>query len=453
MPATSRAFLARLRPAIALLALLFPWFAFAGVENSHHDMNKITGQLERGICSYCHLPHGARSERGLFAREGDTDQVLGAIGSFCYSCHDGTVVPTAIIQAPDGSMGLDALTKSHGYLIPNIANVTGGLETPVNVYASGLVDERDLTTNLPIEKLTCLSCHNVHSDANPPFLRAPLESLCQKCHSGSNKLGMGRWRSDPGSPPQRQGHSIGVSLTANLVSNARMSFHEPDRLFQFPTPTTEELLSLDTHWDLGGHLLGPSNNVGCPTCHSSHMPSKDLLVAAASPDMESTLCSGCHTDGVNLKNPGMTPYYHPVFEESTPPYVHEHSTHDKASPYHGDGYIELFVGIPAEFPITKTGTLTCRSCHVLHNAKTDSQCIRIGPADKPLICHECHRQGTEAVVRPDMHHPIGDRDYTAYGFPAETPWSMGKNLPGDLTDGLQCTDCHVELAKSAHNWD
>jgi predicted CXXCH cytochrome family protein len=145
------------------LAVLSSETALAGIEGTHHDMTYFTGRTEKGVCSFCHIPHGSLSEEGLFSRAGVATEELGKIGGFCYSCHDGTVVPTAIIEAPDGTIGLEALMRSHGSNIRNITDLTGGMETPQSVVASGLLGPDVTNINFP-DRFDCVACHDVHSN-------------------------------------------------------------------------------------------------------------------------------------------------------------------------------------------------------------------------------------------------------------------------------------------------
>lgn len=434
-----------------------PSVALSGVEGTHHDMRHMTGDQEKSVCAFCHLPHNAKSDKGLFARESSAGAELGRVGAFCYSCHDGTVTPYALIEAPNGDVGLKVLTESHGYITSEIGVKSAHLESVANVAASGLI-QNDPTTGLPPSSFDCLACHDIHNAGYPPFLRAPMKDLCRKCHSGTDLNGKGRWSKVEDAGSLNGPHPIGMPVAASGFDNKRdmpaeTSFHKPLEVFRKPLLSRDEVLSPSNHWTLGGHLFEKEEAVDCSTCHSAHMPVKSLLVAAGEHEKEKALCAGCHGDGKNPANPGTTVGYHPVFEESAPPYIHEHASHPHLPDLPTSGFMELFVDLPKQYPIETDGTLTCRSCHLAHGGQPGTKGLRVGRGNwlANVICNDCHQMGSE-VDREDMHHPIGARDYTEFGFEKLTSWAWGPDQPGDLSDGLQCVDCHTDWAISAHNW-
>jgi predicted CXXCH cytochrome family protein len=436
--------------------LLISQSALAGIENTHHDMGIYSEGSEEELCLYCHVPYGERSDEGLFSRVTPNIKDLGAVAAFCYySCHDGTVVPTALVEGPDGTLGLEVLVNSHGFEVDRLESVSSGMEDASNIYSSGVFDGRIGDTGM----LDCISCHNPHSNENPPFLQQPLERLCISCHSGLDRTGFGRWTSPDDDGPQDLAHPIGVAMgtfenAAPYKTQNGMSFHEPNEVFSVAMPDALQLQLIDVHWELGGHLFGEEREVDCSTCHSAHMPVANLLVAAATRNPEKAVCSGCHGEHENSPNPGATPFYHPVYEESLPPHVHDHADHGDIDPnIPSVGPIELFISIPEEFSVTKKETLLCTTCHITHGGVEGAKCLRSGPKEwlGGVICNECHGTGSY-IVGANWHHPVSPEDFAQTGFPRSLPWSEGPGLPGDLSDGLQCTDCHTEWAKNAHNW-
>jgi hypothetical protein len=237
------------------------------------------------------------------------------------------------------------------------------------------------------------------------------------------------------------------------------SFPGPDAVFSAATPSAGEMQSPTIHWEMGGHLVGSGRAVSCNTCHSAHLPKPDLLVAYAGRkySYDKTVCSGCHRKGENRENPGGTDYYHPVLDSSGPPYVHDHASHGLVPEnpnLPATGTLELFVTIPREFPLSPKGELLCLTCHRTHQGVTGARCLRAGPKGAKVQCNECHGTGEQPQVA-NIHHPVSEKNYTAPeygGFAKLTGWAWGPGLPGDLSDGLQCVDCHSELAKGAHNW-
>lgn len=448
--------------ALLLAGLSSAWApARASIANSHHDI-ALFGTEEGSGCAVCHEsidPEALKDLTGLLGITAGT--ALGPIGNFCFSCHDGTITPGSMIEAPDGSTGLAALLGGHGFLLGRMEAGSGGLETQANLAQSGLFAQ------MPSDgRMECIACHDPHAAENPPFLRAPLSELCQKCHSGRDNAGLGRYTLVTQEGVLNQAHPVLMPYGASGLDKKRdmpqeQRFRAPDPLYDVPARTAFELTQAEKHWEMGGHLMGQDRVVSCATCHSAHLPKPDQLVYRLSSAQETAACSGCHGDGANPQNPGMTPFYHPVFESSSPPYLHDHASHAASGDPNlpKEGTWNLFVKIPDAFPLAEQGQLTCQTCHVPHGGAVGRKCLRSGPLGKGLLCHECHRNPEDLLTEnpqpprdtPNMHHPVSAKDFTAWGFPRELPWST-PDAPALLDDGIQCTDCHSDLAKSAHNW-
>ncbi len=425
----------------------------AGVEGTHHDMRIYNLAEEKSVCAYCHVPHRAATEESLLARKGAHVSELGRVGSFCYTCHDGTVVPTALVEAPDGTLGIEALTRSHGLDIDALAEVTGGLEGRANVEASGLVPPDPSTGDLP-SRMECTACHDPHSDRYPPFLKAPLEELCQRCHSGSDRTGDGRWTSVDDAGTKNRAHPVGMPVAFSGSERVRpgqvapeMVFNAVDERLRVPGLTPEERGDPTRHWTTGGHLAGFDTDpavgkVMCSTCHSAHSVKGNLLIlkaydAAAGAD---PLCAGCHGEEDSPQNPGGTPYYHPVQAEAVPPW--ETST----VPHRA-----LDILIPGQWPVADGGGLLCATCHRMHQGRPGSRCLREFDPGKRYVCDECHLPNDD-VSGENAHHVTTAEDRSSFLGGRGLSWAAGPGEPGDLSDGLTCIDCHVKLAKSAHNW-
>ncbi|MBI5014216.1 MAG: hypothetical protein HZB55_01840 [Deltaproteobacteria bacterium] len=431
----------------------------AGVENTHHDMRLYSLEQETSVCGYCHVPHGAAGE-GLLKEKGTTATEIGAVGSFCYTCHDGTVVPTALIEAPDGTLGIDALTKSHGLLIRNIEPKTFGLEKLDQVRASGLIPLDPATGSLP-ERMECTACHDPHNASNPPFLKLPLAILCQKCHSGRDVKGGGRFTSIEDVGPANGAHPVGMSLTYSGRDRKRpeqaqpeIIFNDVDAALRVVTLAGPDLGDPAKHWATGGHLSPagaqmPTGTVSCATCHSAHSVAADLLVAPVyqgAGTADSPLCQGCHGARSSPENPGGTPYFHPVGLTSGPPYM---TTPEPRRP--------LAIVIPPDWPVGKGGSLICATCHRAHQGRQGARCLRDNALGKKYSCDVCHQpeeQAAGTLVRntKNLHHVTSTLDKSALLQGRGLSWAKGPGEPGDLADGLTCIDCHVDLAKSAHNW-
>jgi predicted CXXCH cytochrome family protein len=426
--------------------------ALAGVENTHHDMRLYSLEGEKSVCAYCHVPHGATTDK-LLARKGAFEGELGRVGDFCYTCHDGTVVPTALIEAPDGTVGLDALTRSHGLKIGNLPVRTSGLESPDAVKLSGLVPLDSNTGSLP-DRMECSGCHDVHNATNPPFLKEPLGTLCQRCHSGRDGRGGGRFGSIEDVGVGNGPHPVGMPVAWSGKDRRRpeqpqpeMVFNDVDPRLRVPTLSGLDLGDPSKHWATGGHLGSGTaaetrGTVMCSTCHSAHSVSKDLLVVPAyrAEQMDDPLCTGCHGSKSSPDNPGGTPYYHPAGAEGVAPYAT--STVPQRP---------LLIAIPTDWPVGKGGALLCATCHRAHQARPGSKCVRDNAKGRKYSCDVCHQPEEELKVK-NSHHSTSWSDKSALLLGRTLSWTTGSGEPGDLTDGLTCIDCHAGLAKGAHNW-
>ncbi len=438
--------------AAAVAAVLGVPVARAGVEGTHHDMRLYNLQAEQSVCSYCHVPHRAASD-DLLVRAGAHASELGRVGAFCYTCHDGTVVPTALVEAPDGTVGLDALTRSHGLVVANIGLKTGGLETPAHVQASGLV-KLDPTTGALPARMECTACHDPHTNENAPFLVAPMAELCQRCHSGADRRGRGRFGAGTDSGGANGPHPVGMPVTYSGNDRRRPEQAAPEMVFgtvatilRVPGLVGADLGDPTKHWATGGHLADFGSNpkagaVMCSTCHSAHSTTQNLLLLPAYQQTSASdpLCTGCHGEDAKPQNPGGTPYYHPVHGESALPY--ETST----APRRG-----LDLVLPGGWPVAPNGALLCATCHRAHQGRPGTKCLRDNPQGKRYICDVCHVTD-EDVSAENAHHMTSPSDRSAVLGGRSLSWNRGTGEPGDLTDGLTCIDCHTELAKSGHNW-
>jgi predicted CXXCH cytochrome family protein len=436
----------------AVVALAVPGWVAAGVEGTHHDMRLYNLLEEQSVCAYCHVPHRAASDESLLAREGTRQQELGRVGAFCYSCHDGTVVPTALVEAPDGTLGIDALVNSHGRVLGRLKEVSAGLEDEQSVRVSGLVEADPDTGQLP-QVMECTACHDPHNSTNRPFLVAPLEELCRRCHAGGDGLGRGRWTGTADRGAANGPHPVGMPVAFSGEDRARPEQVAPEMVFgtvapalQVPWLAKTELGDPNRHWQTGGHLGAPGSAVEgqvlCSTCHSAHSVGESLLVLPASdPEARADpLCGGCHGLDGQPQNPGGTPYYHPVQEESAPPFA---TTTVPSRP--------LPVDIPAAWPVADDGSLLCATCHRMHQGRSGKRCLRDAGDGRAYSCDSCH-DVEDDVSGENAHHLTSREDLSALLAGRDLSWAGGAGEPGDLADGLTCIDCHTGLAKSAHNW-
>lgn len=225
---------------VALVAMASAASALS-IKDTKHDLSMgslgaFTGPLAAStstnqICIFCHTPHNPVQNVPLWNRTNplNTGWTMYAsptisttakaklatgtfdadsISLFCMSCHDGATAMGAFVNHAD--LGADAtpvipagskamlgggtgkvLTKSHpvGFNFETAATEDTGLHTLA--YANGAVASGGLGgsaffgsgANLG-KMIECASCHKVHDNAFPPFLRTTNAGsfLCLACH-------------------------------------------------------------------------------------------------------------------------------------------------------------------------------------------------------------------------------------------------------------------------------
>lgn len=195
--------------AILLLGTLSP---HAGIQGSPHDMSsKGWGTTE--LCKYCHTPHMAQNVTGaplwnhqtsaqtytLYSsptfQGASTQTQPGPQSKLCLSCHDGTVAIDSYanrgaIQTGTHFMTSTNLVGANGSLASDhpiaftynaaLAAANKHLATPV----SGSWVDGSQTLPLYGGRLECASCHSVHDNTYPQFLRMSNagSAMCLMCH-------------------------------------------------------------------------------------------------------------------------------------------------------------------------------------------------------------------------------------------------------------------------------
>lgn len=211
----------------------------ATIVNSKHDLAWSYHRVSEGfhpwddfnqICVFCHTPHHADQAQGpLWNRQAptgpytlyqspslvSTPQNPGPSSLLCLSCHDGTLAVDLVVNRP--LYGIGTTTTRHG------AMTTAGTDSWVNcgtfchkpggAWHDGTLNYlyTDLSNDHPVgivypnspklasappggkfangvrlvdNRVECVSCHNPHDPAIPPFLVTSDENsaLCYTCH-------------------------------------------------------------------------------------------------------------------------------------------------------------------------------------------------------------------------------------------------------------------------------
>ena len=455
--------------------------ALAAVNGTAHE----TQAGKQGVCSACHIPHGGSGTNRLWPVAPTTGLVPGVTGSLCASCHysTGAYQPSLAAAAVSGDAYVYHAV-SHGNLM-KLDNVPDGN----SLATSGLPYTGDPSQTAPAvaNRMECSSCHDVHNDANRPFLRVNIEDLCVRCHStrqynaGTMQSGsagtVGVWDNaarvgvnNPGS------HPSGTDIGGDVGTNSPVTF---PTVSSIPKMARSATAGVGT-WSLGGHRTGgTTGGVTCVTCHAVHGLHKDdsdttsftnlspvtnlLIIAQGTGANEglsgrsvangdggpaNALCEGCHRGaaptgavlyaGTNFPNPGASNYTHPVddFPGQT---------------------IEAVSAFPANWPqssTTSTGTnkaAICESCHSPHVAANNANRATLLPSGGPYIlrasqgeiCNQCH------AGRITQHHPVGQDIASALSGAASY---LKTGIGASLTNTLTCATCHIGASGGAHNW-
>jgi predicted CXXCH cytochrome family protein len=193
----------------ALLAI--PTGSTGSIVGTKHDLSTYGWGTDQ-TCIFCHTPHNAQSSQlaplwnhgattatyKLYGENGSSptfnatntiSQPTSSTTKACMSCHDGTVAMDTFgtrtgthKMGGTSNLGTD-LSNDHPVSFTYdaaLATTDGALVMPVS---AAFVDA---ARKLPLfnAKMECASCHNVHDDTNPPFLRKNNagSALCLSCH-------------------------------------------------------------------------------------------------------------------------------------------------------------------------------------------------------------------------------------------------------------------------------
>jgi len=406
--------------------------ALGGLRDTVHNLTVSGPGTEKEsavteLCIFCHTPHNAGPQRGLWNRnlpgavytlyESSTlDSVLNqptGASRLCLSCHDGTVALGSLRVPPDSApTTLGALTGSAalGTDLSDdhpVSFVYGATPPP---WQEQLVDPGAVPFNTPLDhtgQLQCTSCHEPHDNPFRKFLRIDDwgGALCTSCHTVRN------W-SD----------STHANSTATWTGSGTN-----------PWPPDSPYSTVADHACLNCHVV-----------HSAPRPQRLLRNA-----VEQDVCLDCHSGSVTSKNieTEFSKFSaHPILATN---WVHE----------------------PGESPNFMSRHVTCTDCHNQHAVNSDSATpplisgrlrgvsgIDISGAavseaiNEYEVCFKCHGLQDQAtplgIVRQDnnrnvrleitdsnsSHHPV-----TAIGKNT----TMGGFEPGySTTSIIYCTDCH-----------
>ncbi len=206
---------------LVLLLVLGAFYALNAADNvantKHNLSSSGTGSYKTSstteICIMCHTPHSAALNVALWNKTDPSgpynmynsstiDMVSSSAPQLqslaCLACHDGTLALDSLVNAPGSgnnpvnwqwSGGLDKIQDGLTKLGTDLADehpigiqYDPTKDTAFNPVVNGKVYELPIFG--PDGRVECASCHNVHDNQFPPFLRVSNSNseLCKRCH-------------------------------------------------------------------------------------------------------------------------------------------------------------------------------------------------------------------------------------------------------------------------------
>lgn len=191
----------------------------AGIIGTKHDITAIPTQVgatpgTSSVCIYCHTPHSTSYPEALWNKpaisgyyqpyasdtiDGTISASMGSTTKLCLSCHDGSLAVYVIVTPPtDGNGYVTGLSSApEGWNLDAAGIMTGSPvmdhdfrnEHPVSITYD--IRDRHLINPPPSQYplysglLECSTCHNVHDNTYPPFLRTSNDGsrMCMSCHN------------------------------------------------------------------------------------------------------------------------------------------------------------------------------------------------------------------------------------------------------------------------------
>ncbi|UCF93512.1 MAG: hypothetical protein JSW39_04940 [Desulfobacterales bacterium] len=367
-----------------------------------------------GVCSACHLPHGAARE---FSGEKDYTTEL------CLSCHrQGQVAEKVNLSGNTHPLIVNPFTQKDNNMVLTATDVKNETLTLPLFNNLGIQDKNGT--------MTCATCHDPHGsqadsikgetikdvkgDKTTSFLRKPSPEICRECHSNKFEIA---------------GSKHDLSKVAPRAKNIRQQ-----------TPIESGL---------------------CGSCHLVHGSQKGFLwareVTVNGGSVVPGMCFSCHNAQGIAQKKVHTGYSHPI---NIAPAAEGLSTRlpllDNSGKY-ADG-----------------GVMTCHTCHDPHRWQADSAGgaqSQNGKGDKkttsflrkqaPDICRECH---PDKFYVANSKHDLNKVAPAAKNILQQTPsesglcgtchlvhnapqrylWARKITAKNNAGAGELCTGCHAE---------
>jgi len=411
----------------------------SGVVNSKHDLGvrgpgSIKAKAERGVCIFCHTPHGGMSQTPLWNHRTSkasyltysSSTMIAKVGQpngaskLCLGCHDGTIAIGMVNMGNGGKVislqhSVTVLSGS-GNLGTNLSRdhpISFTFNSALAAKQGKLCDPSTLTENVRLDsnsQVQCTSCHDPHNNQYGNFLVMDNagSALCTTCHTDP------LW-----------------SESAHHLSNLPI------------TGATSKLLA-PSGSKTSAKTVGAN---ACDNCHQSHNAAgRQQLLRTA---VEYQTCFACHGGTIarqNIEAQFKKLSVHPLMQTSK-------------------------ISNPGQSFISGTRQVLCSDCHDSHAAKklnavapqasgpilgvagvTRSGSITNSITYEYELCFRCH--GDNAVrssitvnrvaLQPNMrmafstsngsYHPV-----VGIGKNSKVPSLLA---PYTVASVIKCTDCH-----------
>jgi predicted CXXCH cytochrome family protein len=432
----------RLAPFLVIaLALCQTAPAKQSVINSKHNLSvSVVGAAPGddcvGLCSFCHVPHGAVSPDLLWARPDSSaayqpyrsESMRATVGQptgtskRCLSCHDGTLalLPSSHSKSgPGGGRTLDAHSPANlGTDLSDDQPISFSYRESISGGKRELAPASALTENVRLDdtgQMQCTTCHDPHDDTFGHFLVMSNQNgdLCAACHT-------------------MEGYT--ASSHQNISRPRDVSLGMRSRIGD-----TDDL-----------------DRTSCNACHVPHNArSKETLLIA---EQSSELCLACHDGsgkGEDVAGDLRNMYSHPVGESPD-----AHSAGERAPVVDGHAEcVDCHNAHQSDSRKTMGGELSGALLGVDGISESGSPVERV--VREYEICFKCHSRGarksfshiTRQIDTTDTRrqfsasaasrHPV-----VAMGRQASIP-SLMRNL-GPIQQ-MTCSDCHSgDSARGPH---
>ncbi len=222
--------------AISIPLIMGLMVVLAGIVGATDDPH---GSLNSIYCEQCHISHGTMGDILINAPDS-------LVSVLCLSCH-----------TPGGWAGMTKVMSSSERAVPGVSGTSHAwnVDTLNAEYGAQSPQTQTLLDHLTADgKITCATCHDPHSNSNPPFLRLAnsADALCLDCHRQRNMTSTRTYTGNPMS------HPVGTALPS-----ADTTFHNPPMdVDGNPQPSDGNTTN--------DYVFGAGNTLKCTTCHGVH---------------------------------------------------------------------------------------------------------------------------------------------------------------------------------------